>query len=812
MKSSWRQWSSRLLECASLVVLVFWQCMSVAAAAPNVKSAPHVTATPPRASSQSAERSVYRGATVAESTSPVWPAQVRAPDGAPNVLIILTDDVGFGASSTFGGLISTPTLDSLAASGLRYNEFHNTAQCSPTRASLLTGRNHTRVGMGAVTDRATGYEGYTTLISKEAGTVAEVLRQAGYNTAAFGKWHLAPLWETGPNGPYDHWPSRMGFDHFYGFMPGETDQWAPTLYQDLAPIEPPANDPNFILDRALADDAIRWVRERKSTAPDKPFFIYFASGTAHAPHHAPAEWIARYRGKFDQGWDRVREEAFARQKAMGVIPASAVLTPRPAEIPAWAELNADQQRVYAREMETYAGALSFADDQIGRLIAAIKELGQLDDTLVIYMQGDNGASGEGGLTGAFNESSILNGLVEDVHRTVGNLDQFGSRMSHSNYPAGWGWAMNTPFPWLKVLASHLGGTRSGMVMSWPRRITDHGGLRSQFHHVVDIVPTLLEAAHVAPPTVLNGVPQMSLDGISMQYTWDDAKAPSRRTVQFFTIYDNLGIYSHGWFASTRPETFPWELMSTKPPLVEGRRWELYHLDDDFSQARDVAGEFPEKLAEMQRQYWLEAARNNALPIHRIEGVAGAPSWVAGRSRFTFFPGTTRLLSANAPPTINRSFRIRASTVLSPGSTDGMLATHGGRAAGYGFYVLQNHLVFLYNYAGMQRYEVRSAAPLASGAHELEVDFAYDGGGSGKGATVTLRQDGSPIGQGRIVQTLPRLYTLDGMFDVGEDTGSPVSEDYAIPFRSKALQRLEFEVGPAPNKCGGVAVCVDGKLN
>jgi arylsulfatase len=631
------------------------------------------------------------GRTVADSSPANWPKLARPPAGAPNVLLIMTDDVGFGASSTFGGPVLTPTLDDLANRGQRYNRFHTTGMCSSTRAALLTGRNHTKVGMGVVTDRATGYDGYTTIIPKNAATIAEVLRDSGYSTAAFGKWHLAPLWETGPNGPFDHWPTQMGFEHFYGFMTGDTDQWAPALYQDQSPIEPPTDD-RYILDRALADNAIRWIQERKSTAPAKPFFVYFVPGTAHAPHQAPAEWIERYRGQFDNGWDQIRSETFARQRRLGIIPDDTRLTIRPEQIPAWSSLSDSQRRVYARQMEAFAGSLAFADQQIGRVIGAIDDLGELDNTLVIYIQGDNGGSAEGGLTGAFNETAILNGLTEDVQQVAEKLDLIGTRYAHSNFPAGWGWATNAPFQWTKVLASHFGGTQTGMVMSWPNRIRKSGEVRSQFHHVVDIAPTVLAAAHLTMPAILNGVEQSAVDGIPMNYSWDSASAQSLRKTQFFTIYDNIGIYHDGWVASTVPVTFPWELVGNKPAQINGRTWQLYDVWNDFSQFVDLAKSHPEKLATLREAFWTEAARNNALPIHRGEGSDGKPSWIGNQNTFVFYPGTRRLLTANAPPTVNRSFNITADVDLSSGNPDGMLVTHGGRTGGFGIYILNGRLV------------------------------------------------------------------------------------------------------------------------
>ena len=726
------------------------------------------------------------GQTPDESAPPQWPPLAKPAPGAPNVLVVLTDDVGFGASSTYGGPVPTPTLDRLAKQGIRYSQFNNTAMCSPSRAAMLTGRNATRVGMGAVTDRATGYEGYTTVIPPSAGTVAEILRQRGYSTAAFGKWHLTPLWEMGPNGPFDHWPTRMGFDHFFGFLTGDTDQWAPTLYRDLSPVEPPANDPTFIHDKAIADDAISWLHQRKSTAPDKPLFLYLATGAAHAPHQAPREWLLKFRGQFHDGWDRLRDTTFARQLASGIVPAGMKLTPRPAELPAWSSLSADQKAVYEREMEAFAASLAFGDYQVGRIVDDLQATGQLDNTLIIYMQGDNGGSGEGGLTGAFNENSVLNGLVEDITRVRRRLDDFGGPLAHSNFPAGWGWATNTPFQWMKQIGSHWGGARSGMVISWPARIRAVGGVRTQFHHMVDITPTILAAARIDAPARLNGVDQLSMDGIDMSYTFDNAAAPSRRTLQFFTMWDNMAIYKDGWVAATRPHVFPWELVSTAPGVVNGRTWELYNVAQDFSEANDVSAQNPEKLKELQAVYWAEAERNNALPIHRGEGGDGKPSWVAGQTTFTFQAGVTRLPSAAAPATVNRSFTIQADVTIPPSGARGVLATHGGRGGGWGLYLLEGKLVFAYNYADIARYAVVSKSGIGAGTHIIEARFDYDGGGTGRGATVTLLADGKAIGSGRIEKTLPRFFGLDAMFDVGLDTGSPISEDYRVPFAFSGL--------------------------
>jgi arylsulfatase A-like enzyme len=496
------------------------------------------------------------GRTTAESAAPQWPKPVEAPKGAPNVLVILTDDVGFGASSTFGGPIPTPTLEMLARNGLRYNAFHTVGLCSPTRAALLTGRNHHDVAVGTTEEPVTGYEGYTGIIPKSAGTVAEILKQNGFNTALFGKWHLTPYWEMGQSGPFDHWPTGEGFEHFYGFLTAETDQYHPALWEGTKPIEAPHDDPTYMLDRDLADHAIAWIREQKSLAPDKPFFVYYAPGTTHSPHQAPKDWIAKFKGKFDQGWDKVREETLARQKAQGVVPANTQLTARPEFIPAWDSLSADQKAVYAHMMEVYAAALAYSDDQMGRVIEGIRKLGVLDNTLVIFMEGDNGASAEGGPQGQLNDVNFMNGVKEDFATVKQRMDELGSETTNNHYPVGWAHAMDTPFQYFKQIASHLGAVRNGMVMSWPARIKDKGGMRPQFHHVIDITPTILDATGVQAPSMLNGTPQKPFDGTSMVYTFDAANAPSMRRTQYFELVGNRGIYQDGWIAGTEPTGFP----------------------------------------------------------------------------------------------------------------------------------------------------------------------------------------------------------------------------------------------------------------
>ncbi len=538
------------------------------------------------------------GRTAADST-PDFPKGVTAPQGAPNVLLILTDDVGFGASSTFGGPIQTPNFQRLADNGLRYNMFHTTALCSPTRAALITGRNHHSVASGIITEFATGYPGYNSLVPKSAGSVGAVLRDNGYNTSWFGKMHNVPDWMSSQAGPFDLWPSGLGFEYFYGFLGGDSDQWHPALYENTTPIEPYLGKPDYILDRDLADKAIDWMRMQHALAPDKPWLLYYATGTAHAPHHAPKDWIAKYKGQFDQGWDKVREETLARQIKQGVAPQGTKLTPRPEQIPAWDSLSADQKRLYARMMEVYAGALSHADYQIGRLLDAVEQSGQLDNTLVIFIMGDNGASPEGGLQGTTNEVATAgNGVTESLPYLLSMMDELGGPKTYNHYPVGWAHAMDTPMQWTKQIASHFGGTRNGMVVSWPARIKDKGTIRSQFAHVIDVVPTIYEAAKITPPMMLDGVPQKPIEGISFVYTFEDATVPTRHTTQYFELAGNRAIYRDGWMANTTPLRLPWVTIGSEPN-PDDFKWELYNIDKDFSQADNLAESNPEKLKELQ---------------------------------------------------------------------------------------------------------------------------------------------------------------------------------------------------------------------
>ena len=721
-----------------------------------------------------------------------FPQEVAAPKGAPNVLLILTDDVGFGASSTFGGPIETKTFDRLAANGLRYTQFHTTALSSPTRAALLSGRNHHSAATGVIMELGSGYPGYNSLMPKSAGTFAEVLKQSGWNTAWYGKNHNVPDWHGSQAGPYDLWPTGLGFEYFYGFIGGDANQWAPALYENIKPIEPPHDAKDYHLDKDLADKCIERIRMLHAVAPHKPWVQYYAPGTAHAPHHAPKEWIEKYKGKFDQGWDKVREETLARQKKMGIVPQNTKLTERTKGIPAWDSLNDDQKRVFARMMEVYAGALTHADHQIGRILDAVKELGEQDNTLVIYIQGDNGASAEGSPQGLLNEMTYFNGVPEDFKEVARRIEELGGSMTYNHYPVGWAHAMDTPFQWTKQVASHFGGTRNGLVISWPARIKDKGGIRTQFHHAIDIAPTILDACGIQFPAVLNGVPQKPVEGVSMVYSFDDAKAPSKRRTQYFEMFANRAIYNDGWVATTTPPVTPWDIFG-KVPDVDDYQWELYHVAEDFSQAVNLAAREPAKLRVLQDLFWVEAAKYNVIPIDnsRTErfDVANRPSLTRGRSVFTYFPGQVRIPEGAAPDLKNKSFKIAADVVVPASGAEGIIATQGGRFNGWGLYLLQGKPVFHYNLAGVHRFTVAAKDKLPPGEHVIVADFKYDGG-LGKGAMVTITVNDKPAAQGRIERTTPFRMSIDETLDIGEDTGTPVSEDYRVPFKfSGHLKRV-----------------------
>jgi len=728
------------------------------------------------------------GRTVKDST-PDFPKGIEAPAGAPNVLLILTDDVGFGATSTFGGPIQTPNFQRVADNGLRYNMYHTTALCSPTRAALITGRNHHSVASGDITEFATGYPGYNSLVPKSAGSVGAVLRENGYNTSWFGKMHNVPDWMSSQAGPFDLWPNGLGFEYFYGFLGGDSDQWHPALYENTKPIEPYFGNPNYILDVDLADKAIAWMRMQHALAPNKPWLLYYATGTAHAPHHAPKDWIAKYKGQFDQGCDKLREETLARQIKLGVVPPNAQLTKRPEQIPAWDSLSADQKRLFARMMEVYAGALSHADYNIGRLLDAVEQSGQMDNTLVIFMMGDNGASAEGSLQGTTNEVAInANSVQESIPFLLSMIDELGGPRTYNHYPVGWAHAMDTPMQWTKQVASHFGGTRNGMVISWPARIKDKGGLRSQFCHVIDITPTIYEAAKITPPKMLDGVEQRPLDGKSLVYTFDNATAQTQHGTQYFEMMGNRAIYKDGWMASTTPLRLPWINVGYEPN-PDDFKWELYNINEDFSQANNLAEKNPGKLKELQDAFDVEAKKYNVYPLDSSMASradpAIRPSLTRGRNEFVYFPGMIRIPEGSAPDFKNKSWTLAAEVTIPQGGASGVLGTIGGRYGGWVLMMQDSKPLFAYALSNQPDHKFKVAAdqPLAPGNHVVRVKFDYDGGGIGKGATATLLVDEKQVAQGRIPRTIGVRFSLDETFDVGQDTGTPVLEEYEskMPF-------------------------------
>ncbi len=746
----------------------------------------------------------------AKDSKPDFPKTVTAPKDAPNVLLIMTDDTGFGASSTFGGPIPTPAFDRVAQNGLRFNNFHTTALCSPTRAALLTGRNHHSVGFGNITEFASGYPGYDSILPKNAATIGNILVGNGYNTSWFGKQHLIPDWLQSPAGPFDQWAAGLGFEYFYGFLGGDTDNWHPALFENTKPVLPPWHDPNYILIRDMADRAINWIHEQHAIAPEKPFFLYFAPGNGHAPHHATKDWIAKFKGKFDEGWDRQRELTLANQKKLGVVPADTVLTLRPKDVPAWDTLSADEKKVYARMMEVYAAAVAQSDHEIGRVLDSLQQSGQLDNTLVIYIEGDNGASGEGTLQGLTNE---LGGNLEpeSLAFKLSMIDQLGSDRTYNHYPVGWAHAMDTPFQWTKQVASHFGGTRNGIAISWPKGIKARGEIRSQFQHVIDIVPTILEAAGIQAPATINGIAQKPMEGVSMAYTFADAKAPTRHTTQYFEITGNRGMYQDGWIASTTPLRPPWVVKGLEPD-PDAFPWELYHVTTDFSQAKNLAAQNPQKLSELQALFLREAAKYNVLPIDSSFADRADPSlrpgFNTGRTEFTYYPGMIRIPEANAPDIKNKSFHIAADVEIPEGGADGVLATQGGRFGGWGLMVAGAKPLFAYaytnqdgakypgQYEGKWRFEGKEQ--LTPGKHTIGFDFIYDGGGVGKGGTGTLTVDGKKVAEGRIAKTVPFRFSLDESFDIGQDTGTPVIDEYdaKMPFAfTGTLYKVEFKLGP-----------------
>jgi arylsulfatase A-like enzyme len=724
---------------------------------------------------------------------------LRPPKGAPNVLIVLLDDVGFGASSAFGGPCSTPTAERLAAGGLKLSRFHTTALCAPTRQAMLTGRNHHSVGMGAITEMATAAPGNNSIRPKDKAPIAETLKLNGYSTAQFGKCHEVPYWEVSPVGPFTQWPTGSGFEHFYGFVGGEANQYYPGLYDGTTAVEPPKTpEEGYTLTEDLADRAITWVRQQKALMPDKPFFMYFAPGATHAPHHVPKVWSDKYRGKFDDGWDALRENTIARQRELGVIPGDAPLTARHDEIPAWDDMPAEMQPVLTKQMELYAGFLEQTDHEVGRVIDAIDDLGILGDTLVYYIIGDNGASAEGTVNGCFNEMTTLNGMpgIETNEFLLSKIDLFGTPEAYNHYAVGWAHAMCTPYQWTKQVASHWGGTRNGTIVHWPNGIKDKGKVRNQFHHVIDVVPTILEAAGIPAPQSVNGTQQAAMEGVSMMPTLAAAGAPETHDVQYFEMMGNRGVYFQGWTAVTKHRT-PWK--ADAPPPFDADVWELY-APDDWTQSHDLSAENPDKLAELQRLWLIEAVKYNVVPLddrgfERINpDIAGRPQLITGNSQLLF--SGMRVSEACVLNIKNKSHSVTANIAVPDSGATGVIVTQGGSVGGWTLYAYEGKLKYCFNFFGIEHYMVTADKPIPAGQHQVRMGFAYDGGGLARGGTVTLYYDGKRVGKGRVEQTIPMGYSADEACDVGSDTGSPASPDYGPSGNrfSGTIEWVQIDIG------------------
>ncbi len=765
----------------------------------------------------------------ARNSIPSWPARIVPKKGAPNVLLIMTDDAGYGVSGTFGGVIPTPGLDRIAKAGVRYTQFHSTALCSPSRAALLTGRNHHAVGFG-IADAYTGYPGYDAVIGLDNATVAAILKGNGYSTSWFGKNHNTDPAQYSTAGPFHQWPTGMGFDYFYGFMAGETDQWTPYLFRNTSQIFPWRDEPNYDkvkvaaskaqqnpsapypaadqpgwnLVTAMADDAIRHMKELNAANPDQPFFIYYAPGATHAPHQPKQAWRDKFKGKFDMGWNKMREEIFANQKRLGVIPANAQLTPWPKDLPEWDSLSADEKKMFARQAENFAGYVAYADDEINRVVQTVQDLGKLDNTLIIYIEGDNGTSAEGSTIGTVNDLAAFQGAQIPVAAQLKYYDVWGSPITRPHMSVAWSWAFDTPFKWTKQVASHFGGTRQGMAMSWPAKIKDAGGVRSQFHHFIDIAPTILEAAGVAQPQTVDGIAQNPMQGVSMAYTWDKANAgaASTRTTQYFEIMGMRAIYHDGWIASTTPPAAPWAMGLAKLPedVINGYQWELYNLNEDFTQFNDLAAKNPAKLKQMQDLFYAEAAKNQVFPIDNTlltRLMSPRPSLGATRSEFSYQGEVSGIAVSAAPNTLMRSYTITADVTIPAGGAEGMLVTEGGRFAGYGLYLLKGKPVFTLNLLDVARIRWAGAEALAPGKHQVAFDFTYDGPGVGKGGTGVLKVDGKVVDTKSTPHTVPFIQSEDETFDVGVDTRIGVNDaDYQVPFRfSGKLDKLTVKLDP-----------------
>jgi arylsulfatase len=744
----------------------------------------------------------------ATDSKPDFPPTKKAPEGAPNVLLVLLDDVGFGWPSVQGGLVRMPTAERVAKNGLLYNQFHTTALCSPTRAAMLTGRNHHSVAAGVIQEMATGYPGYCGIIPKGCATFAELLKQAGYTSAWFGKNHNVPDNHTSAAGPFDNWPTSQGFDYFYGFISGETDQFYPSLLRNTTPVQAPKTPAEgYHLTTDLADECIAWVRQQKSIAPDRPFLAYFSTGAAHAPHQPPLDWRGRNKGRFDMGWDEYRKIAHANQLKNGIIPPGTGLTARPAQIPAWDSHTAAQKALFARQAENYADFLEHTDFEAGRIVDAIDQLGELDNTLIIYIIGDNGSSAEGSLVGTPNELMNLNGQQPTEADAMAQMDNWGMPGTSPHYAVGWAWAGDAPFQWTKQVASHFGGTRNGMMISWPKVIKDVGAVRSQFHHVIDIMPTLMEVVGVAEPKNVNGYPQRPIEGTSLAYTFakENAKVPSERTHQYFEMLGNRAMYADGWIACCRHGRLPWETSGSAS--FDDDKWELYNIAEDFSQAVDLAAKYPKKLRELQDLFMADAARYNVLPLddsfaERLD-VTLRPSFFAGRSVVTFYPGMIRLPEGSAPKTVSVPHTIVAPIEIPEGGAEGVIVCLGGDAAGWSLFCWEGKIRYHYNYFNVARYDVMSEKPLTPGKHVVRVEFAPDTLQPGCPANVKLLVDGVQVAAGRVERQVPMRCGTETM-DVGMDCVSPVCHDYEekglFPFTG-TIESVTFTFPDVPQPTG-----------
>ena len=753
----------------------------------------------------------------ASESNPWWPPRVVPPKGAPNVLLIMTDDVGFGAAGTFGGVIPTPVMDRIAREGLRYTNFHSTALCSPSRAAIITGRNHHSVGFGVVGEIATGYPGYDSIIPIDKGTIGTILKDNGYATAWFGKDHNTPSYQSSQAGPFNQWPNGMGFEYFYGFVGGDASQWQPNLFRNTTAIYPFQGNPGCNLETAMADEAIHYIKQLKEIAPGKPWFVYYVPGATHAPHHPTPEWAKKISAMhlFDQGWNKVRETIFANQKRLGIMPADAELTPWPDTLPTWDSLGFFKKKLFIKQMDIYGAYLAYADHEIGRVIQSVQDLGELDNTLIIYISGDNGASAEGMLDGTPNEFTTFNGVAVPVEAQYLFYPFWGSDMTFPHFAAEWAWAMDTPFKWVKQVASHYGGTAQGMVMSWPGHIEDVGGIRRQFSHLVDIVPTILEATGVPAPDMINGIKQDPIEGVSMVYTWDkaNANAPTRHTTQYFEMLGNRAVYHDGWVAATTPVTLPWEL-STKPPpdVIAGYKWELYNVEEDPTEYNDLAAKMPEKLKQMQDVFYSEAKKYGVLPLDNTTLVrwnTPRPDLTAGQTVFTYSGVLTGVPASAAPNILNKSYTITAEVDIPKGGAEGMIVTEGGRFGGYGLFLSKGvagfrhgKVVFLYNLLDLKR-TVWSGPALGAGKHTIVFDFKSDEPGLGKGGTGVLYVDGKQVATNSMEHTTPITFPEDETFDIGEDTRTGVAlleYRYDVPFKfTGKIDKLTFKLEPWPKE-------------